>query len=136
MKCLGLFVLGVVSLSCSYGHPATIHRIPTTYRKDKLWTPTTEVPKLIMTEGGQRVKRSPFIMAIQVTKPPGMFQMSLKRPYIFNMMNSITRSLFSTNLTELFRRGFSPFASNASTIPSSAFDAIRSRQEDLELFEK
>lgn len=70
-------------------------------------------------------------MAFQVTKPPGMFSMSLRRPFFFNMISNMTRSLFSSPFSEMIRRGFGGFQTN-----STATDQIRSRQEDLEIFYK
>lgn len=72
-------------------------------------------------------------MAFQVTKPPGMFQMSLRRPYIMNMMSNLTRSLFSSSLTDMIRRGFGSLVSSSN---ATVVEGIRSRQEDLELFDK
>ncbi|XP_035706059.1 uncharacterized protein LOC118435057 [Folsomia candida] len=89
--------------------------------------------KTELLENHPRVKRSPFIMAFQVTKPPGMFQMSLRRPYIMNMMSNLTRSLFSSSLTDMIRRGFGSLVSSSN---ATVVEGIRSRQEDLELFDK
>lgn len=53
-----------------------------------------------------RTKRSPFIVAFHVTRPPGLFQVSMKKPVIMNVMSNMTSMILGSELARMLSRGF------------------------------
>ncbi|CAL8143867.1 unnamed protein product [Orchesella dallaii] len=53
-----------------------------------------------------RTRRSPFIVAFQVTRPPGLFQLSMRKPVIMGVMSNMTSMILGSELARMFSRGY------------------------------
>lgn len=129
MICINLFVLAVAIFVAAIGPSAAYRQnklssLPSSTSKGIITKNTTIFSKqskiidlFILTESqghrnyissSQRSKRSPFVVAFQVTRPPGLFQLSMRKPVIMGVMSNMTSMVLGSELARMLSRSLNP----------------------------